>query len=88
MQPYKIWWIGEKTFTHRGQEETFVRFTIGPDGNQIGDFTYEEKKFVVPFKNRVGSASNNFENEDEPAQEPSGAVELSTPHIINSSAGR
>ena len=91
VQPYKIWWIGEKTFTHRGQEETFVRFTIGPDGNQIGDFSYTEKKFVAPFRNTVGSAPDNFEGdqiEDEPAYEPSGAVELSNPQILNSQAGR
>jgi len=30
VDPYKIWWIGEKTFTHRAQEETFVRFIIDP----------------------------------------------------------
>jgi hypothetical protein len=70
VNPYKIWWIGEKTFINRGQEETFVRFTIGPDGNQIGDFSYEEKKFVVPFKNTVGSAPDNFEGEE---HEPGGS---------------
>ena len=84
VQPYKIWWLGEKTFTHRGQEETFVRFTIGPDGKQIGDFSYVEKKFVSPFKNTIGSAPDNFEGDhDESAHEPSGAVELS-----DSQAGR
>ena len=70
VNPYKIWWMGEKTFTHRGQEETFVRFTIGPDGNQIGDFTYVKKKFVVPFKNTIGSAPDNFYGEE---HEPGGA---------------
>ena len=86
VNPYKIWWMGEKTFTHRGQEETFVRFTIGPDGNQIGDFTYIEKKFVSPFRNTIGSTgfSENFETEDDPAREPSGAVELENPQIRNS----
>jgi hypothetical protein len=86
VQPYKIWWMGEKTFTHRGQEETFVRFTIDPEGNRVGDFTYIEKKFVSPFRNTIGSTgfSENFENEDEPAHEPSGAVELSNPQIRNS----
>jgi len=89
VNPYKIWWMGEKTFTHRGQEETFVRFTIGPDGNQIGDFTYIEKKFVSPFRNTIGSAPDNFEeNHDEPAHEPSGAVELTNPQFINEQAGR
>jgi len=51
VDPYKIWWIGEKTFTHRGQEETFVRFIIDPDGKQVGNFTYVEKKFVTPYGN-------------------------------------
>jgi len=51
VDPYKIWWIGEKTFTHRGQEETFVRFTIDQEGKQVGGFTYEKKKFVTPFGN-------------------------------------
>ena len=51
VDPYKIWWIGEKTFTRRGQEETFVRFTIDSDGKQVGGFTYEKKKFVTPYGN-------------------------------------
>jgi len=51
VDPYKIWWVGEKTFTRRGQEETFVRFIIDPDGKQVGDFTYVEKKFVTPYGN-------------------------------------
>ena len=91
VNPYKIWWIGEKTFTRRGQEETFVRFTLGPDGNQIGDFTYVGKKFVTPFKNTIGSAPDPFvgdQIEDEPAHEPSGAVELQNPQIRDSQAGR
>ena len=49
VDPYKIWWIGEKTFTHRGQEETFVRFIIDQTGKQVGGFTYVEKKFVTPY---------------------------------------
>ena len=61
VSPYKIWWIGEKTFTHRGQEETFVRFTIGPDGKQIGDFSYVEKKFVTPYGNMGVVNPNNNE---------------------------
>jgi len=58
VNPYKIWWIGEKTFTHRGQEETFVRFTIDQDGKLVGDFTYIEKDFVTPYGN-VGAAHPN-----------------------------
>ena len=58
VDPYKIWWIGEKTFTHKGQEETFVRFTIDQDGKQVGGFTYEKKKFVTPFGNVVNPNRN------------------------------
>ena len=73
VDPYKIWWIGEKTFTHRAQEETFVRFTIDPDGKQVGDFTYVEKKFVTPYGNmgmvnpnrREPSGASSFESESE-----------------------
>ena len=48
VNPYEILWIGEKTFDHRGQEETFVRFTINSKGKVVGAFTHEQKKFVVP----------------------------------------
>ena len=68
VDPYKIWWIGEKTFTHRAQEETFVRFIIDPDGKQIGDFTYVEKKFVTPYGN-MGVVNPN-------RREPSGASSM------------
>ena len=68
VDPYKIWWIGEKTFTRRGQEETFVRFIIDPDGKQVGDFTYVEKKFVTPYGN-MGVVNPN-------RSEPSGASSI------------
>ena len=61
VDPYKIWWIGEKTFTHRGQEETFVRFTIDQDGKLVGDFTYIEKDFVTPYGNIGAVNPNNVE---------------------------
>ena len=48
VNPYEILWIGEKPFDHRGQEETFVRFTIDSKGKVVGAFTHEQKKFVVP----------------------------------------
>ena len=63
VDPYKIWWIGEKTFTHRGQEETFVRFTIDQTGKQVGGFTYVEKKFVTPFRNFSYMGPENREDE-------------------------
>ena len=65
VNPYKILWIGEKPFNRRGQEETFVRFTIDQQGNLIGGFSHEEKKFVLPrFGNIGGVAPNTFESED------------------------
>ena len=47
--PYKILWAGEKKFTHRGQEETFLRFVLDGDGNIIPPFTFEPKEFVTPI---------------------------------------
>ena len=65
VDPYKIMWVGEKKFFRKGQEETFVRFKIDKEGEQIGAFSYEEKKFVTPFDNRVGMVA--------PAHEPTGS---------------
>jgi hypothetical protein len=47
--PYKVLWVGEKKFTHRGQEETFLRFVLDGDGNIIPPFTFEPKEFVTPI---------------------------------------
>jgi len=47
--PYKILWVGEKKFTHRGQEETFLRFVLDGDGNIVPPFTFEPKEFVTPI---------------------------------------
>jgi hypothetical protein len=66
VNPYKIWWIGEKTFTHRGQEETFVRFTIDSDGKLVGGFTSLEKNFVKPYGSFTYEGPRNestYENE-------------------------
>ena len=50
-------------------------FIIDKEGDQIGAFTYEEKKFVTPFHNRMGMAPDIIEDE------PSGAapVDSTTP---------
>ena len=47
--PYSVLWAGEKKFTHRGQEETFLRFRLDADGNIIPPFTFEPKEFVTPL---------------------------------------
>ena len=66
VNPYTILWAGQKPFDHRGQEETFVRFTVDQQGNLIGGFSHEEKKFVIPkFGTGHGGVSpNSFESED------------------------
>ncbi len=67
VNPYEILWIGEKPYDRRGQEETFVRFTIDSKGKVVGAFTHEQKKFVVPkFGSQMGggTAPNSFESED------------------------
>ena len=50
--PYQILWAGEKKFTHRGQEETFLRFVLDEDGNIIPPFTFLPDKFVSPLMNQ------------------------------------
>jgi hypothetical protein len=62
VSPYKILWVGEKTFVNRGQEETFVRFTVDQAGNIVGDYSYEEKRFVVPY-NRTGTNDADIDHE-------------------------
>ena len=49
VDPYKIWWVGEKTFSRRGQEETFVRFRLDKDGKVLSPFTFEKKNFITPL---------------------------------------
>jgi hypothetical protein len=66
VNPYEILWIGEKPYDRRGQEETFVRFTIDSKGKVVGAFTHEQKKFVVPKfgTSHGGIGPNAFESED------------------------
>ena len=66
VNPYQILWIGEKSYDRRGQEETFVRFTVDSKGKVVGAFTHEQKKFVVPKFGSMGggTAPNSFESED------------------------
>ena len=48
VNPYGILGIWEKKYHRKGQEETFVRFTIDTDGEMVGSFRYLNKKFVLP----------------------------------------
>ena len=47
--PYDILGIWEKKFYYRGQEETFVRFTIDKDGMLIGTFGFQKINFIAPY---------------------------------------
>jgi len=55
VNPYTIAWVGEKEFTHRGQEETFLRFRLDQDGKILPPFTFEKKKFVTPLQEAMGN---------------------------------
>ena len=48
VNPYKILWVGKKKFTKKGQEETFIRFTLDKQGNVVGSFNFRKKRFVKP----------------------------------------
>jgi len=67
--PYSIMWAGEKTFSHRGQEETFLRFRLDKDGKVLPPFTFEKKMFVTPLQalgNYQGSGVEAYENQNTP----------------------
>ncbi len=67
VNPYSIMWVGEKKFTHRGQEETFLRFRLDKDGKVLLPFTFEKKKFVTPLQamgNYQGQGVEAYENGD------------------------
>ena len=48
VNPYQILWVGEKKFTKKGQEKTFLRFRLSSKGELLPPFTFEEKKFISP----------------------------------------
>ena len=56
VNPYSVLWSGEKTFTEKGQEETYLRFRLDRDGNLLDPFTFEKKKFVTPLQEGVGTS--------------------------------
>ena len=65
VNPYQILWIGERPFDRRGQEDTFVRFTINSKGKVVGGFSHVQKKFVIPkFENapiyRSGTEASRY----------------------------
>ena len=55
VNPYTILWVGEKTFTQKGQEETFLRFRLDQAGKVLPPFTFEQKKFVTPLPESMGN---------------------------------
>ena len=59
VNPYQILWVGEKKFKRKGQEETFLRFTLDRNGNLVGSFRFLPKRFVRPQK--LGSTGDPFE---------------------------
>ena len=72
VNPYTIAWVGEKTFTHRGQEETFLRFRLDQEGKILSPFTFEKKKFVTPLQNLGNIERQNIP--DSPPQNFTGAA--------------
>jgi hypothetical protein len=48
VNPYSIVWEGIKHFERKGQEETFIRFTMDKDGNVTPAFRFLKKRMVSP----------------------------------------
>ena len=70
--PYGVLWAGEKKFTHRGQEETFLRFRLDTDGNIIPPFTFEPKEFVTPIMGMGNFAPVDTQNDYDAESEERG----------------
>ena len=49
VNPYSEVWQGPKTFTRKGQEETFVRFTMDKDGGVKPSFRFLKRRMVSPL---------------------------------------
>ena len=60
VNPYSIVFTGEKKYTSKGQEKTFVRFRLDRDGIVLTPFTFEEKKFVAPWAQAQGDSSGSY----------------------------
>ena len=48
VNPYKILWVGEKKYSRKGQEETFLRWRLDSNGKILYPFTFQEKSYVTP----------------------------------------
>ena len=53
VNPYQILWVGEKKFTRKGQEETFLRWRINSKGEVILPFSFQKKNYIKP--GQIGS---------------------------------
>ena len=57
VEPYSIIWEGDKNFTQKGQEETFIRFTVKKDGTvEKNSIRNLEKSMVLPTAGEYHSA--------------------------------
>ena len=59
VNPYQILWVGEKKFTTKGQEETFLRWRIDKMGGILPPFTFQKKKYVTPTGQIGGGVMQN-----------------------------
>ena len=57
VNPYQILWVGEKKFTTKGQEETFLRWRIDKMGDIISPFTFQKKSYITP-SGQVSNTNN------------------------------
>jgi hypothetical protein len=52
-------WVGEKKFTKKGQEETFLRWRVDKMGGVIPPFTFQKKSYVTPSGQVNGNVAPN-----------------------------
>jgi hypothetical protein len=76
LNPFSMIYEGEHTMTKRGQEHTFVRFTMTEEGEVI-DRHYRPKSIVYAAK---GPVTNNWGDENRYPQAPSPAPNSNSPY--------
>ena len=83
LNPFSMIYEGEHTMTKRGQEHTFVRFTMTEEGD-VTDMHYRQKSIVYAAK---GPITNDWGDGDTYPQAPSPAPSTNSPYNYTNPSG-
>ena len=83
LNPFSMIYEGEHTLTRRGEEHTFVRFTMTDEGD-VSDMNYRQKSIVYA---RQSPVANDWGDENTYPQAPSPAPSTNSPYNYTSPSG-